>query len=75
MPTITIKQSSRDLIESLSLTGKLNNEGAVFHDNGTVSIYVDDEVNDILHSRIDDITPTIDDVIVQLCGRGESLDG
>lgn len=74
MPRITIRKSTLEAVSAHAI-GQMSIQGAVMHANGTVSIVVDDEVNDLLHARVDGITPSIDDVIMQLCMTGGLLDG
>jgi len=71
MPKITISASTHALVASKAIC-QFSDAGSVFNDNGTVSVPIDDEVYDDLHSRVDDVTPDIDSVLIMLCAGGAS---
>ncbi len=69
MPKITIKTSTFNLVAEHAL-GNMVTKDAVYHNN-TVTLEIDDELHDTLSAEIDDITPTIEDVIVMMCSGGK----
>ena len=71
MQKITIKESTLDLVAKHAIGSMVTKYSEIDHINKTITIEIGNELHDTLSDEIDDITPTINDVIVMLCSGGK----